>query len=648
MTIIPWKHRKVGLTFILGGMLCLASGIFSSSHAQHKFSSWGKVSSSEMELNEVPFDQASDIIILGETGKISFTGGASAFITYRTRMKIVNKRGLEKASISITFYGYKGFESVYNVKGLTWNKENGKIIKTKLEKKDVFVSDINQYWKKAAFTFPNVKVGSVIEYQYTKKTNDVRNLDEWKFQHEYPTLFSSVEVVIGSGLTYRPVYNGHKLIEMYKNKSTNHWELYDLPALRREPFVYNVDSYANKIVFQLEEYYHLNMAGGTEHVRTMTDWSQLAKDVLASAGYQSYHNNHTIAKEHLAAMGLDKKPELREIFDYVHDLISWDDTYGIYPDRSLKKVIESGSGSSDEINLLLMLLLKEAGYNASAMLVSTHSHGMIMRSYPLLKQFNSVMVYVISNQREYFMDATQPYLPYNITSSAVLDTQGFVLDKENPRWVKIKPGMASGKNVRTTIRFDSLNRSHYHTILTFKGQEAVQARNLYHSNKIDFIKNYVPQDYEVSNDSVSNFEKLHLPFMVVLEYTKTLPTNSNLMIFLEPIPSALVMANPFKQDHRVYDIEYGYTFEENFSVAIILPTGQKTVELPEEQTAKITNSIANFHYIAHQVSPRRIQVESHFSMSRSIIPSAYYEQLKDLFSEVWSSNKQMVVIGSSK
>ncbi len=38
------------------------------------------------------------------------------------------------------------------------------------------------------FTFPNVKEGSIIEFEYTKMSDFLQNLEPWEFQGAYPRL----------------------------------------------------------------------------------------------------------------------------------------------------------------------------------------------------------------------------------------------------------------------------------------------------------------------------------------------------------------------------------------------------------------------------------------------------------------------------
>ena len=56
---------------------------------------------------------------------------------------------------------------------VTYNLENGSIVKTKLDNQGAFTKKVNKYWNEKIITFPNVKVGSIIEYKYVLKSENI-------------------------------------------------------------------------------------------------------------------------------------------------------------------------------------------------------------------------------------------------------------------------------------------------------------------------------------------------------------------------------------------------------------------------------------------------------------------------------------------
>ena len=101
-------------------------------------------------------------------------------------------------------------EELENLKAVTYNLENGKVVETKLEiKSAVFKDKINKNLVIKKFTFPNIKEGSIIEYEYTLKSDFIFNLQPWEFQGEYPRLWSEYNVAMPSFYNYVTLTQGY-------------------------------------------------------------------------------------------------------------------------------------------------------------------------------------------------------------------------------------------------------------------------------------------------------------------------------------------------------------------------------------------------------------------------------------------------------
>ena len=69
------------------------------------------------------------------------------------------------------------------------------MVETKLDVKEaVFKDKIDKNRTIKKFTFPNIKEGSIIEYEYKLKSDFIFNLQPWDFQGEYPRLWSEYNV----------------------------------------------------------------------------------------------------------------------------------------------------------------------------------------------------------------------------------------------------------------------------------------------------------------------------------------------------------------------------------------------------------------------------------------------------------------------
>ncbi len=132
------------------------------------------------------------------------------FKNYR-RAHILNKNGYDIANVEIRIYtDGRAEEELQSLKAVTYNLENGKVVETKLEAKSaVFKDKISKNLLIKKFTFPNIKEGSIIEYEYKLHSDFTFNLQPWDFQSEYPCLWSEYNVGIPEFYYYVTLSQGY-------------------------------------------------------------------------------------------------------------------------------------------------------------------------------------------------------------------------------------------------------------------------------------------------------------------------------------------------------------------------------------------------------------------------------------------------------
>ena len=187
----------------------------------------GKSQREEFQLTTCEFDSTATAVILSDQASFRMVFGEPMTIQRHQRIKILKAPGSEYADISILFYSEENFEQVKNLKAQTINIDaNGKVSKQKVEKSDFFKNKINESWSEMKFTFPNVQVGTILEYKYTLTSKSVTNLKKWFFQNEIPTLHSEVSGQIEEGLDYNTLLKGGLLFKKYDGMPTQStWSL---------------------------------------------------------------------------------------------------------------------------------------------------------------------------------------------------------------------------------------------------------------------------------------------------------------------------------------------------------------------------------------------------------------------------------------
>ncbi|WP_233592278.1 DUF3857 domain-containing protein [Flavobacterium sp. RSP15] len=143
----------------------------------------GKVSIKELSENFHPQDTTATATILTKKARTFYSynlkNGFTVNHEYWYRIKIYKKEGLGWANFQVPYYvGYEDLnnESVKLSNAVTYNLENGTVVKTKLNNEGSFKENVNEYWSQATIAMPNVKVGSVIEFKYILKSENIVKL----------------------------------------------------------------------------------------------------------------------------------------------------------------------------------------------------------------------------------------------------------------------------------------------------------------------------------------------------------------------------------------------------------------------------------------------------------------------------------------
>jgi hypothetical protein len=183
---------------------------------------WGKVT--EFELNLKNYDKQPDApaVILCDYGYIEITN--RAMISRHLRIKILSEEGLNHTSFSIPYVHKNDFEDFTSLKAQVINVDKkGNLKINKLAQFEFSKQILNSEDAVVTFTFSDdVKVGSIIEYQYEIASLNVVSMDDWYFQNELPTLWSEIRFDTPEEFTYLVTYKkGNELTSIEKSEFEN-------------------------------------------------------------------------------------------------------------------------------------------------------------------------------------------------------------------------------------------------------------------------------------------------------------------------------------------------------------------------------------------------------------------------------------------
>ncbi len=553
-----------------------------------KLPPFGKIEKKELEYKQCEYDKTADAECLIDYGEVNYFVSGNAVIneaTYRVRIKIFNEKSLDRSNVRIRYYSKGNRDYVSKISGVTYNlNDKGEIEKTELEKDAIYKQKVNNYYDEIVFSLPKVKPGSVFEYKYSILKRNVLRLDNWNFQQRIPVRFSMYDVGIPSvlGFTYkvkRTLPGEERTEDGTQGVRRKVFIMQNIPGLKNEPYMSTAADYYQRVEFQLTGIAGMIVPGNT--------WKEFAEELLDDEDFGLQIKKNILKNlpiQHELKMLADPYQKIRMIYHYVQKNVAWDGTNHYWCANGVKQALEKHEGNSADLNILLLNLLRDADITAYPLLVSTRSHGKINISFPFKEQFDNVYVYVLLNDQQLVLDATNKNSPPHIGPWDVQFSNAFLVDKQFMRILTI--GDTKHRYKITAIVNTEITQEG-----DIKGNAKVYAHeyarverlSALREGKEHYKKNYFTQPYpQFSFESIATFneDKDSLSLETHADFKGKL-NSSGEYLFYQPNLLIEMDENPFLAEERFSDIEFGYNQYYTIISNIRFPENYELEELPK-------------------------------------------------------------------
>lgn len=589
---------------------------------------WGDVSQAEIDFKTVSFEPEAGAVILFEEGK-TMIGGVIETKIYK-RIKILNERGIEAANQELVFYSENKKEAIQNIKAQTLNIENGQIKSYPVDKNSIFDVNINEAYSSKKFTFPNVKVGSILEFEYDFYDNDVYLIDIWRFQHEIPTLFSQYSLTNDTYREYTLLMVGEKTVKYSKNnnpKEISKWSLLNLPSYTSIPYLYNPADMAEGIVLQLKGYYTDSKTAFNEIVfkEAISSWGALVKELKNN--YNGF-TNASLGKEIATtiANGKNEVETLKNVHDYFSQNYRWNNFYAVFPRKTNREVQNGKTGNAADLNLLLNSILNGKGFKAELVAISTRDHGKLIINYPYLGQFNSIVNMVsLKDGSTVFMDAANLNTGLGFMPLYDYNHYGLILDGNGESFANVAQQVSEfnsnqiysfKENKFLMSRSDKFNGFFLEQskIELPKGQAEYSAVG----NALDLLMNEIKKDTKSEGDTQME-RRLY----------ESNPIGSGFITINNPLKD-VVSYFKLPEETRERPLEFNFPFYYKTDVVIPVPDGY-SAQIPTDFGARVEISSGELKYFqSAELKDDKVILHVEFLLTKAAF-SYKYKEIKAFF-----------------
>jgi hypothetical protein len=655
--------KKINLFFFL---ILISCRIFTCQNAysqnQAPVVKWGEVSMEDLKMTSFPADTNATAVILFDRGEASMNENWGIVFKQHKRIKILTAAGFNWGTLQINYYTKGNMELIDDIEGNTFIlSEDGKVVKYELKRKDIFKQKLNDNYEQIKFTLPSLSPGCIIEFRYTKSSKSPA-LPDWYFQTSEPTLWSEYEIRIPSYFQYAFVNQTYHQFVININEQVNEgfragggvemiqmnhsrWAMRNVPALRSEPYVTTLEDYTSKIMLQLAGVYW----PGENPRKFLESWEVVGKRLMEDEDFGRQLKGYKSIRKQVEQLidGItDTLMRIEAIYDFVRTTMVWNKYYGIVVDKDLDEVLEAKSGSCADINLLLTLMLKEAGFPAKPVILSTRNNGKIKTIYPMVDQFNYVISCVDMGGLRLFLDATDRLRPMNLLPYRALNHSGFLVS-DSSYFVSIEPkGKAIQKNLATfELKPDGSLAGSFQ--LQYSEYFGTSERQDFEGEKPeDFVKSLIKSEtsgFNIDSFTIANKDSIKLPFMVTANVSSSMYTQVlDSFIYMNPMTIDRMLESPFKSETRYFPVDFAYPLSLTYIINITIPDDYILKEYPKDFKINLASNNGTFSRIS-QSTGNSYQMMVKHEINRATFESNEYNTLRNFYNQILSRETEQLV-----
>ena len=634
---------------------------------------FGKPTDEELSMTVYEQDKDASAVVLCQLTDVGYTMDFhNYFVDYyvKTRIKVLKDEGRDYANVNIIYIDNMSQqfaqENLEEFKAVAYNVEDGKVKKTKIGLDQVHKERIDDTYMRAKAAIPQVKVGTVIEYEYKLHSNVFYHIYDWEPQGNIPVAFANYRLEIPTVFIYNVETAGIQQLQSSVTQGAINYKVANdamarqykrytnvynctarnLQALKKDDYVWNVNDYATKVTAELQSI-HLSV---DDHRDMRKTWEQVDNTLFEHSDFGARLYKHSKYREELLSSGIDKIADLKEkvaaTFSFLRQRIAWNGEYDLLT-KSSSDIVKKGSGSNADLNMMLINMLGDVGVKACPVLMSTRRHGRIPKTYPTLNKMNTFIVGIPDGTSWIYLDASSADGYLNVLPANLYVEQARIIEKGTPgQWVNLqKIGEAkSVHNIKATLTADGLMKDEQCTI--YSGNAAANERKAFRtaSDSTSFIAAKAQQTgISISQCKIEGHRSFLPSVTEVINFTKQGDVTDD-HIYINPFTELPITSNPFTEKERLLPVEFPCRNTFNAYVQLTLPEGWQLEEMPKSVNVSTPDKSASGRINYGITDDKTITINFQFRLSNVYYDHQQYDMLRQLFDLFASRGKDMLVI----
>lgn len=637
MSLFSNLQRPYGIRpFLFLLLLCSATPVFPQENA-NKVREFGQVDSAHIAMKLYEKDTSASAVVLFDNGRLGFDYTKGGFyFRYHTQIKMLTADGFEFADLSLPFEGRKG---IGEIKAATHNLENGELVTHEVTEDMMVTEEVVDKYRLLKIPFPDVVVGSIIEYSYVMYAESPFEFLPWYFQGSIPVISSSFNMFFPRSSDLKPRLYGYNDLQSYDLSLGGRHNLVmrDIPAFKEEAYVKKIDDHYSKVAFEYVSDYASSWESLIDIILEMKDFGTTLEKLKA---LKKIFPEEKGWKPDMAS--------LKEIHGYIAEHFEWDGNRGLGFSDKPKKVWEAATGTSADINLMLYMFLRKAGFSADPVFLSTTDHGLINSEFPTFRQFNNVVVRASLPEKDVLLDATSKLRPFNVLPDACLNDSGLVVLKGEAQWVAMNLNKEkSVQSISVKYDVDELGEISGSGNIQSSGSAAADTRELLKDKDEEQLRERMEERLpalEIEEVKYSGLGDTYANLKADFKFSsEDYAEEIGQRLFFTPLVLKELDSNPFRQASRMLPIDFAMPINRRYFFNISISDAYEIEELPEPVTYALPGGGGGYSYIL-QRTDEGIQVLVRFTINRLMFLPEEYPNIREMFNLILAKQEERVVL----
>lgn len=590
------------------------------------------------------------------------------------RIKVLKEKGKELATVHIPYE--HSWRKITDIRGRTIHAD-GTVIPMTVKPEDLLdFSKGDVQVRNVVFTLPDVQVGSILEFFFESRYDDnYYSSPQWEVQQEYPLrkghyAFIPFKAFLKGSQFQTSMYlmdahdNPANMLMWFSNlpqgaqvksDAIGHLsvDVADVPAAPREEYMppqrsflyhvnfYYINGHDMNVFWQQEAKY---WSKDVEHFAEVSSGLKSAVQALIAPA-----DTETVKAEKLykAVQSLDNTDYSRE------KSASELKQLKLKLAKHAEDVWKQKSGSSDQIAMLYLAMLRAAGISAYALELVDREHGLFDPSFMSTRQLDDTLVGLKADGKDLLADPGEKMCPFGTLSWRHSNAGGirqpdgamFAVSTANPNYT-------SNKLYRTAdIDVDAQGVMHGKLQFTMTGQEALRWRQQSLRNDPEEVKKefdkwiaiQVPEGIDAHLDHFLAIDDEDANLLAIVNATGQLGVATAKRVLLPGFFFASRGNHPFvESEKRQTAVDMQYPNQIIDQATYHLPTGLSVEGAPQDN---------KFSWPAHAVfNTKTVQAEGKVIIARvlsrgfTFAEPKEYSDLRGYYQKIAASDQQQLVL----